>query len=293
VSAAGTRRRDRVVTARGLGAVVLWSVLQGVFLLLPPLAAIAVNLLLGAVFVWWFVLRPAAVRNLPARATLRLRGPGASARWLPLLGAALVAHVIAYLVVFARFIPLPPESELLEAYLRRPFGGAAVFTLAVVIAPLLEEFFFRGWMQRTLERRYDPMVAIVVTAAAFAALHLDAFGFVVRLAFGLLVGYLAYSTRSVWPGVVLHATYNAGVMLVGGAVPQLEDETLVQWARTPHVFWPSVVVYALSALLLMWGARRLADVMRATRRGRAAPPGRVARSAWSDAYAGPVQRDTD
>ena len=265
---AAAGRRHRVVTARGFGAVVLWGVLQGAFLLVPPVAAIAVNLLLGSVFVWWFVLRPAAVRNLPARATLRLRGLGASARWLPLLGAALVTHVLAYLVVFARFIPLPPENEILEAYIRRPFGGAAVFTVAVVIAPLLEEFFFRGWMQRTLERRYESTVAIVVTAVAFAAVHFDEFGFVVRLAFGLLVGYVAYSTRSVWPGVVLHATYNAGVMLVGGAVPQLEDETLVQWARTPQIFWPSVLVYSLTALLLVWGARRLADVMRDARRAR-------------------------
>jgi membrane protease YdiL (CAAX protease family) len=271
-------------------------VLQGAFLLVPPVAAIAVNLLLGGVFVWWFVLRPAAVRNVPARATLRLRGLGASARWLPLLGAALVTHVLAYLVVFARFIPLPPESGLLEEYVSRPFGGVALFTVAVVIAPLLEEFLFRGWMQRTLERRYEPTVAIAVTAAVFAAVHLDTFGFLVRLAFGMLVGYVAYSTRSVWPGVVLHATYNAGLMFVGGAVPQLDDETLVLWAHTAHVFWPSVVVYALSALTLVWGARRLADAMHAERRARrhaATPAGPVAPPRWSDAYAGPVRHDTD
>jgi membrane protease YdiL (CAAX protease family) len=267
VSGIGALRRHRVVSAKGVGAVLLWATLEGAFILVPPLAAIPLNLAIAGVFVWWFVLRPAAVRDLGLRATLRLRPIGAAGRWLPLLGGALVAHVLAYLVVFARFVPLPTDDSRLEAYLQRPFGGAAVFTVAVVIAPLLEEFFFRGWMQRTLERRYQATVAIVVTATAFAAVHNDGFGFVVRLAFGLLAGYVAYSTRSVWPGVVMHATYNAGVMLASGAFPELEDDTLVRWANTPGVFWPSLAVYALSALVLVWGARRLAEVARAARRG--------------------------
>ena len=133
------RAQHRVLSARGVGAVLLWGVLQGVFLLVPPLAAIPLNLAVAGAFLWWFVMRRAAVADLRQRATLRLRDMGAAARWVPVLALPLVVHVLAYLLVVPRFLPVPaPDVGLLEAYLKRPFGGLAVVSLAAVIAPLLE-----------------------------------------------------------------------------------------------------------------------------------------------------------
>ena len=269
MSAGRPRALRHTVSAAGVGAVVFWGVLQGVFLFVPPLAAIPLNLGIAAAFVWWFVLRPRAMRDMRRRATLRLRGMGAAARWLPALAAILVAHVLSYLVVVPRFLAFPSTAnDPVEAYTRRPFGTLAIVVLAGVVAPLLEEFLFRGWLQRTLERRHAATFAIVVTAVAFSAVHLDTFGFVIRLSFGLLVGYVAFASRSVWPGVVLHAAYNVGLAVAGGAMPNVDEATLTAWAHTPRIFWPALATWMTTSLLLVWGARSLAEAVRDERGAR-------------------------
>jgi membrane protease YdiL (CAAX protease family) len=254
----------------GVGAVVLWGTAQVFFLLMPPLVGAPFNLALAALFVWWFVTRPRARADLRRRATLRLRDMDGAARWLPLLALALVAHVLAYMVFFPRFVPLPPPDpgNPIELYLLQPHAWVGMLTLAAVIAPLLEEFLFRGWLQRTLERRHTPVFAVVATAVVFALAHFDTFGFLVRLSFGLLVGYVAYASRSIWPGVVLHGAYNAGLIVASGAVPEVDEATITRWAHTPPIFWSALAVWLVSAAVLAWGAAGLAATARRARRAR-------------------------
>ena len=254
----------------GVGAVVAWGTAQVFFLLMPPLVGAPFNLALAALFVWWFVARPRARANLRRRATLRLRDMDGAARWLPALALALVAHVLSYMVFFPRFVPLPPPDpgNLLERYMLQPHAWVGMLTLAAVIAPLLEEFLFRGWLQRTLERRHGPAFAIVATAVVFALVHFDRFGFLVRLSFALLVGYIAYASRSIWPGVVLHGAYNAGLIAASGAVPAADEATITRWAHTPPIFWSALAVWLVSAAVLAWGASRLAATVGHARRAR-------------------------
>lgn len=99
-------------------------------------------------------------------------------------------------------------------------GGAQIFerqtavellliAVAVgVLAPLGEETFFRGVLQRGLSERFRAPVAVGVTAALFSATHLDPVGFVSRLQLGLLFGWLAWRSKSTWPGVGAHAANN-------------------------------------------------------------------------------------
>jgi len=106
--------------------------------------------------------------------------------------------------------------ELLER-----FDGAQLFanqsTLERVVfvsgislaAPVCEEFFFRGVVQRGLMSKLSPPVAIVVTAVLFSGFHLDPVGFAARLELGVLFGLLAWRSGSLWPGIAAHAVNNA------------------------------------------------------------------------------------
>ena len=265
----GTRRVGGVV--RGIGAVLLWGSLQALFLLVPPLAGVALNLALAGAFVWWFALRPAARADRRRLATLRLRPVRAGWGWVAAAALALVAFVLAGLVVLPRVLTVPAERvTFLDAYLRRPFGVAAVLVMVALIAPLLEEFLFRGWMQRTLERRTAPWQAIGVTALVFAAVHLEGYGFPLRLAFGLASGYAAWGSRSIWPSVVLHGAYNGSLVVVGSAVPSLDQRTLVAWAHTPSVFWPALLTMAAAGVAGAWALARLRRATRGARRSGAA-----------------------
>ena len=51
-------------------------------------------------------------------------------------------------------------------------------------------------------------MAVVVTAVAFAAAHGLVAGFPALLIFGLAIAVLRWRTRSIFPGMFFHATFN-------------------------------------------------------------------------------------
>lgn len=90
----------------------------------------------------------------------------------------------------------------------------AVFKL-LVVAPMIEEMFFRAVVQAGLRRRQgilgQPLVAIVVTAIAFGAAHLaiaPGFHAVAVMLPALAIGWVYERSRSVSLCVLLHATCN-------------------------------------------------------------------------------------
>ena len=84
------------------------------------------------------------------------------------------------------------------------------------VAPIVEERFFRGWLQPALEsslgaRRY---LAPVFAALAFAAAH-PAYSFAPVLVLGLLNGLVMLRFRSLSACVVAHAVHNALALYLG------------------------------------------------------------------------------
>jgi membrane protease YdiL (CAAX protease family) len=134
--------------------------------------------------------------------------PSARARVWPLgllVGAASAAFAWVYLLLLG---PVAAGAVRLAVH-----GGleTALVVLAIVgVAPLVEERFFRGWLQPALEstlgtRRY---LAPVFTGLAFAAAH-PAYSFAPVLVLGLLNGFLMLRFRSLSACVVAHALHNA------------------------------------------------------------------------------------
>jgi uncharacterized protein len=89
----------------------------------------------------------------------------------------------------------------------------------VLLYPLAEELIFRGWLQPTLADRLGLRAlaglsaANFLTSALFAAAHLPFHPAPLAIATflpSLVFGHFQERYRSVVPGVLLHAFYNAG-----------------------------------------------------------------------------------
>lgn len=85
--------------------------------------------------------------------------------------------------------------------------------LVVVIAPVVEEMFFRGLVQNQLQKLVSPVIALVVASAIFAGLHFDLVTFVGLFFFGLIAGLL-FQRRGLVAAIAAHAAFN-GAALVG------------------------------------------------------------------------------
>ena len=95
-----------------------------------------------------------------------------------------------------------------------PFAlNAAV---VVLIAPVVEELTFRG-VGFALLARIGTAVAFVGTSIAFAAAHGLVNGFAALFLFGAAVAFLRVRTGSIYPGMLLHGTFNALALAVAFA----------------------------------------------------------------------------
>ena len=198
--------------------------------------------------------------------------------WGPALLAGLLglASVMLLQGVMNRLVALPQQRDLDVS--RYPAVTVVMWVvMSAVVAGIVEETSFRGYLQRPIERRHGPVIAILITGSLFGFAH---FGHpevgVVLLPFYLAVaavyGALAYFTDSTLPGMVLHAGGNMFSALDfftrGRSEWQLspEPQPLI-WETGPDLaFWANV-----TALLIVAGLTVLAfsALARDTRNARA------------------------
>lgn len=95
---------------------------------------------------------------------------------------------------------------------------AAVAVLVCVVAPIAEEFFFRGYFFGALRNWRGVWPAAVLTGLVFGAIHIGSapVGFLVPLAFfGFLLCVIYQQTRSLFPCMALHCINNTIAFGVG------------------------------------------------------------------------------
>jgi hypothetical protein len=92
-------------------------------------------------------------------------------------------------------------------------AGAAV---VVLVAPLVEELFFRG-LGVGLLAFAGPSVAIGVPAVAFALAHGIPAALPTLLVFGGGLAWIRYRSESIWPCFLTHAAYNGVALAIAAA----------------------------------------------------------------------------
>lgn len=109
---------------------------------------------------------------------------------------------------------LSPVDESF-AMLGRVFGSAPMgWKIALVIAGsvgpgICEEFLFRGYLQTRLLERWSPPKAIFVSGTIFALAHFDPHHVLGILPLCFWLGYVAFRTGSIVPGILCHMFVNA------------------------------------------------------------------------------------
>ncbi len=124
------------------------------------------------------------------------------------------------------------------------------FLVMAVMVPVVEEITHRAYVQSAMQLR-GPVVAIASSAAIFAVYHPSAhwpFAFVA----GVVFGAQYWSTGSLWPSLISHATVNGLIQidwrcLNGVWNPQASDLPL--WG--PGILATCVIVFALISLFCL------------------------------------------
>lgn len=138
-----------------------------------------------------------------------------------LAGAALVGCCAwpAVAILSEWLVPVPKHvlDELRRLLLPESGGRGLVATLALLaVSPAVcEETLFRGPILRGLVGRLGPAGAIVTSAILFGVFHLDIYRLIPATALGILLGAIAYHSRSIFPSMLAHFCNNAILVTLG------------------------------------------------------------------------------
>jgi len=128
------------------------------------------------------------------------------------------------------------------------FGMIAAGFMVICVAPVAEEFFFRGFFYRALRSRYSVLAAALIDGLLFGIIHYDFSGADALLilpplaTLGFMFCLVYEKTGSIYPVIALHALNNAiafgvtiedaGVSLVLGPLMLLACMTVPRTQRT-------------------------------------------------------------
>jgi membrane protease YdiL (CAAX protease family) len=106
-------------------------------------------------------------------------------------------------------MPLGLQRDVIELQVVRGLSELGLTLVATALVPAVcEEAFFRGLAFTGLCAHRGPAIAVVGSAALFAATHFSPWHLPALFLLGLLLAALTYWTHSVYPAVVAHLTNN-------------------------------------------------------------------------------------
>jgi membrane protease YdiL (CAAX protease family) len=151
-------------------------------------------------------------------------------------GYFLVGIALCLLVLYLQQFLDVPKSLPINRYFQTPAAAYSMAALGILIAPLIEEFYFRGFLYPALARGFAHLsfraganaaraaklgmaTSVMITAGAFAAIHAGQLAYTAQLiavlfAVGLVITLARAITGSLAAGVLIHVGYNAALFLL-------------------------------------------------------------------------------
>ncbi len=148
------------------------------------------------------------------------------------ISASFIVPVVLYWlsVIFPMDRLMQQYSQLMENI---DFGNPLFnFMLIAVVAPIFEEFFFRGAIYRELRSSTPIWVAIVLQALIFGVFHMNLVQGLYAFGIGIILGLVYEWSRSLWVPIIFHAVFNA----IGTSADYIP------------IFSNDIVVYVLASL---------------------------------------------
>jgi hypothetical protein len=202
----------------------------------------------------------ASKSNLTLRSILRLeKMPDKNLFLLSFIGIIwLQMFIIGFQIVQEHFIPnslLPFYREFeysLEEIYKKLFSGNSIIDLirgliiGALIPAISEEALFRGFFQKNLEYKINPVKAIIITSVIFSIIHLNPISFLPLVFIGAYLGFLAYSSNSLIIPVTIHFVNNAIAVIIifNPKFSEVEDD----FTKIPLIYG---ILMALLGLLML------------------------------------------
>ena len=154
---------------------------------------------------------------------------GKAISWfVPMYGAGQAANIAVMAISFFIVQNRSAVEDTLTPIVSSGTGRGAwylafLFIQMAVLAPVFEEYWFRGVIQSSLAP-YGNGFAILVSSLCFGIAHGNIHQFCYTVNLGICQGYLRYATGSLVPTMIMHAIFNS---IAGIAIVAVSSETFI------------------------------------------------------------------
>ena len=162
------------------------------------------------------------------------------------LSIPLIISGMLFLNLCSEFLGLPDlMQDTFFAMSRNVFGIISI----TIMAPLVEEFLFRGAIQGHLLRKgMNPWAALFIASAIFGIIHMNPIQIPFAFAIGLIFGWLYYRTGSLVPGIIGHFLNNSIACIQMATMTKEEfNTTTIEWLGEG----PTYAVLAVSGAVMV------------------------------------------
>lgn len=125
----------------------------------------------------------------------------------------------------------------------------------LLIAPVLEELFFRKFLITKLLQKYSKITALVVSAVLFSAIHWETLtNLIPAFIFGIIGGIIYIKTRRISYLIFLHFLYN--FLSVTITVKSAVYSEIIQWLNFGILYWS---LFFFGIILTLFALLRIPD----------------------------------
>ena len=126
------------------------------------------------------------------------------------IGLLLLAIALVFSYGYNSFlVSLGVEIHPSQSWLdENGLNGKAIFLLFCLLPGITEEIAFRGLIQHWLQTVLPPWRAILLASALFTGLHLSVVSAPYIFLVGMLLGWVKWKTKSLYPSMLIHIVHN-------------------------------------------------------------------------------------
>jgi membrane protease YdiL (CAAX protease family) len=239
--------------------------------LLNPANSTAVKIVqLVSSFLMFFV--PAVVfARIVNREPMRYLGVKTRSSWIQ-AGLVLIIVFLGFtlsgaLGEFTTQVPIPKNWEIFFKKMEKTFTdqvmvianmksvGDYFFTLIVIaVAPaIFEEILFRGALQQLMVKwTRNAWIGIIITSIIFSAIHFSYYGFLSRVALGMVLGFLFHYSKSLWLPILAHFLNNGAAVTMMYIMSRQGKMNMDALDEKFPIWWGAIALAGIIVLLIVY-----------------------------------------
>tara|TARA_B000000460_G_C21489330_1_gene380835 strand:+ start:150 stop:1259 length:1110 start_codon:yes stop_codon:yes gene_type:complete len=178
---------------------------------------------------------------------------------IPMVGISLFSLMIIFIPLsylypeFVKFWLLDESNRMiyLDGEIESTICTILNILLIVIIAPITEELFFRGYLLNRWKNKFNAIIAVVLTSFLFALLHADLLG---AFIFSAILSLVYLKTKSIYGPVIIHFSNNT-LALIFMFIAEIQYEltsTDLMLIEFQNSWWIGLIGVIISIPWLVW-----------------------------------------